>query len=45
MFRDLTRRIQVIEPLHYTDDEMLMRCLESDVIEPAERKTRELAGR
>ena len=45
MFRDLSHRTQVIEPFHYTDDEMLLRCLESDVIEPAERKARELAGR
>jgi len=44
MFNDLARYPQVIEPFHYTDDEMLLRCLESDVIEPAERKARELTG-
>jgi hypothetical protein len=45
MFRDLSRRAQVIEPFHYIDDEMLLRCLESDVIEPAERKALEVAGK
>ena len=45
MFRDLSRRVQVIEPFHYTDDQMLLNCLVSDVIEPAERRARELAGR
>ena len=45
MFHDLSRRIQVIEPFYYIDDEMLLRCLESDIIEPAERRARELAGR
>jgi hypothetical protein len=45
MFSDLARYPQVIKPFHYTDDEMLMRCLESDVIQPAERRARELAGR
>ena len=45
MFSDLARYPQVIGPFHYTDDEMLLRCLESDVIEPAERRARELAGR
>jgi hypothetical protein len=45
MFRDLTRYPQVIQPFHYTDDAMLLRCLNSDVIEPAERKARELASR
>jgi uncharacterized protein YjbI with pentapeptide repeats len=45
MFRDLARHPQVIEPFHYTDDVMLLSCLDSDVIEPAERRARELAGR
>ena len=37
----LSRRIQVIEPFYYIDDEMLLRCLESDIIEPAKRRARE----
>jgi hypothetical protein len=42
MFRDLARRHHVISPFHYTDDAMLLRCLESDVIAPAEQKAREI---
>jgi uncharacterized protein YjbI with pentapeptide repeats len=45
MFRDLARRVQVIEPLHYSDDEMLLSVLDSDIIDPAEKKAQELAGR
>jgi hypothetical protein len=45
MFSDLARYPQAIEPFHYTDDAMLLGCLDSDVIGPAERKARELAGR
>jgi hypothetical protein len=45
MFGDLARYPQVIEPFHYTDDAMLLNSLNSDVIEPAERKARELASR
>src|SRR6516165_7196966 len=33
---------QVIPTLHYTNDEMLLSCLEADVIAPAEQKAREL---
>jgi len=43
MFSDLGRYPQVIAPFHYTDDQMLVACLETDVIAPAERKARELA--
>lgn len=45
MFGDLARYPQVIDPLYYTDDAMLLSRLDSNVIEPAERKARELAGR
>ena len=45
MFHDLARRPQVIPPFYYTNDAMLLSCLESDVIAPAEQKARELAGR
>jgi hypothetical protein len=45
MFHDLARRPQVIPPLYYTDDEMLLGCLQSDVIAPAEQKAQELAGK
>ena len=45
MFSDLARYPQVIAPLHYTDDAMLMGCLDSEVIGPAERKAQELAGK
>ena len=45
MFSDLVRYQNVIQPLHYTDDAMLMGCLDSDVIGPAERKAQELAGK
>jgi hypothetical protein len=44
MFADLKRYPHVITPLHYTDGEMLLGCLESGVIAPAEQKARELAG-
>jgi hypothetical protein len=45
MFSDLARYPQVIKPpFYYTGDEMLLRCLDSDVIGPAERKTQEMAG-
>jgi hypothetical protein len=43
MFHDfLERRPQVMPPFHYTDDEMLLSCLEAEVIAPAEQKAREL---
>jgi hypothetical protein len=42
MFSDLARHHQVIPPLHYTNDQMLLSCLEADVIAPAEQKAREL---
>ena len=42
MFSDLARYRQVIPPLHYTNDQMLLSCLEADVIVPAEQKAREL---
>ena len=45
MFSDLARYPQVIEPFHYSDDAMLMSCLDSDVIEPAERMALKLAGK
>ena len=45
MFGDLTCYPQVIEPLHNTNDAMLMSCLDSDFIGPAERKAQELAGK
>src|SRR4029077_10041157 len=45
MFSDLARYPQVIAPLHYTDDGMLLSCLEADIIAPAEQKARDLAGR
>jgi hypothetical protein len=45
MFHDLARRPQVIPPFHYTDDAMLLSCLEADVIAPSEQKARELAGK
>jgi len=45
MFSDLARYPQVIAPLHYTDDQMLLSCLEADIIAPAEQKARELAGK
>ena len=38
MFRDLGRYPQVIAPLHYQDDEQLLRVLDSEIIEPAEAK-------
>jgi hypothetical protein len=45
MFGDLAHYPQVIEPLHYTNDAMLMSCLDSDVIGPAELKAQKLAGK
>jgi hypothetical protein len=45
MFSDLARYPQVIAPLYYTDDGMLLSCLEADIIAPAEQKGRDLAGR
>jgi len=42
MFSDLARYPQVIPPLHYTNDQMLLSCLEADVIVPAEQKARKL---
>jgi uncharacterized protein YjbI with pentapeptide repeats len=45
MFHDLARRIQVIEPLHYTSDEMLLTLVDSAIIDPAEKKAKELAGK
>jgi hypothetical protein len=42
MFSDLARYPQVIPPLHYTNDAMLLSCLETAVIEPAEQKAREI---
>jgi len=45
MFADLQRYPQVISPLYYADDAMLLGCLESKVIAPAEEKARELAGK
>jgi uncharacterized protein YjbI with pentapeptide repeats len=45
MFSDLLRYPQVIAPLHYTDDAMLLSRLEADVIAPAEQKARALAGK
>lgn len=44
MFRDLSRRPQVIEPFHYSDDRMLVCNLDGEVIEPAEQRARQLAG-
>jgi hypothetical protein len=38
MFSDFTRYPQVIAPLHYTSDRMLLDCLETDVIAPAEQR-------
>ncbi len=43
IFSDLTRFPQVIPPLHYTNDAMLLGCLEGDIIAPAEQKARELS--
>jgi uncharacterized protein YjbI with pentapeptide repeats len=43
MFKSLSRRPHVLEPFRYTDNTMLLNCLVSDIIEPAERKARELA--
>jgi len=45
MFSDLLRYPQVITPLHYTDDAMLLSRLEADVIAPAEQRARALAGK
>jgi hypothetical protein len=45
MFSDIARHTQVISPFHYTDDPMLLRCIETDIIAPAERKARELIER
>ena len=41
MFSDLARYSQVIPPRYYTDDRMLLSCLETDVIAPSEQKARE----
>jgi len=41
MFSDLAKYPQVIPPLHYTNDQMLLSCL-ADVIAPAEQKAQEL---
>ncbi len=43
MFSDLKLFPQVIPPFHYTNDAMLLSCLEGDVIAPAEQKARELS--
>jgi uncharacterized protein YjbI with pentapeptide repeats len=45
MFKDLLRFPQVIEPFYYSDDDMLLNHLESDIIEPAERMARNVAGK
>jgi hypothetical protein len=42
MFSDLARYPQVIPPLHYTNDQMLLSCLEAEIIAPAEQKAREI---
>jgi len=43
LFSDpLAQYPQVIPPFHYTNDAMLLSCLEADVIAPAEQKAREL---
>jgi hypothetical protein len=41
----LARRGTAIVPLHYTDDQLLLDVLDSDVIVPAEQKARELTRR
>jgi hypothetical protein len=41
-FSDLARYPQVIPPLHYTNDQMLLSCLEADVIALAEQRACEL---
>ena len=38
----MRRYPQVIAPLYYTNDEMLLGCLESEVIAPAEQRFRYL---
>jgi len=43
MFSDLQRYPQVIPPLHYTNDVMLLSCIVSDVIAPAEQRALELS--
>jgi len=45
MFADLQRYPQVIAPLYYKDDEMLLDALESKVIAAAEKRVRKVAGR
>jgi uncharacterized protein YjbI with pentapeptide repeats len=46
MFRDLARHRHVIQPtFYYTDDLMLLQHLENDIIEPAEQRAREVAGK
>jgi hypothetical protein len=45
MFSDYLEQRQMIAPLHYTNDEMLLACLESEVIAPAEQRAREFAGK
>jgi hypothetical protein len=42
MFQDFLRYPHVLAPFYYTDDEMLLAHLESDIIGPSERKAREL---
>ena len=42
MFEDLKRYPQVIAPLYYSSDAMLLGCLESDVIATTERKVLEM---
>ena len=43
MFSDLQRFPQVVPPLYYTNDTMLLNRLESEVIAPAEQKARKLS--
>jgi len=45
MFADLKRYPQVIAPLYYSDDAMLLDHLESKVIAPAEKRAEQLAGK
>ena len=45
MFSDLLRSPQVLPPFHYSDDAMLVSCLEAEIIAPAEQRAREMAGK
>jgi hypothetical protein len=45
MFRDFRGQRRMLEPFRYADHQTLLRCLESDVIAPAEERAKELTGR